>query len=117
MTVVHIIQIPDWHPARVNQLLTVHWAKASELKKRDSNMIWAYSRTTPKATTKRSVSLTIIVSGRGRKPDPDAFTKSLNDALVHNKLLVDDSAKWVVNQPVQIVSGKKKATWITLEDL
>lgn len=112
------ISIPNWHPTKSNQLVGVHYHKAAKLKKSDSKMIWAYSaRITDKPKIKQRLTLEIHISGRGRTPDPDAYFKSLNDALVKNGLLVDDSDKWVELAPVKFIRGKEKKTVIILEGI
>ncbi len=36
----HILTIPGWHPARVNQLYQGHWTQRRRLKARDKNGNW-----------------------------------------------------------------------------
>ncbi|WP_435018466.1 hypothetical protein TA3x_000440 [Tundrisphaera sp. TA3] len=106
------ITIPRWHPATVNQLLGGHWSKGHRLKKRDRQMIWAYAQGKPKATGKRLVELTIILKPKQRGSDPDAFFKSLADALVHAGLLKDDNRQGVELAPVAYERGTE-ADWGT----
>ena len=57
------------------------------------------------------------VLGKGQRArDPDAYQKSLGDALVYAKLLVDDSLKWVEWGNVSYERGDA-ATIITLTDI
>lgn len=79
--------------------------------------MWAYTRKVPKATLKRRVTVHIHIKGRGRTPDPDAYFKSLLDALVFNEMLVDDGSKWVELAPVLFFRGNEKKTVIILEDM
>ena len=84
---IYTLDIPRWHPAPLNKLMEGHWSNGHRLKKIDKAMIAAYSTNIPKAEGKRRVSLHIILDKGQRAPDPDAFFKSLNDALVAAKLV------------------------------
>lgn len=106
----HEIIIQNWHPATINKLLNSHFMVAHKLKNRDKVEVRYSSNHVPKATTKRRVEL-IIELGKGqRAADPDAYFKSLGDALVNAGLLVNDSHKWVEWMPVKYERGKKKTT-------
>ena len=61
--------------------------------------------------------MNVLVTAPGRLPDPDNLLKSLLDALVHAKLLVDDSAAWVELGEVRVERGGHRKTVVTLEDL
>lgn len=110
------ITIPNFHPAKLNELLGGHWSKGHKRKKADRNLIATYTRHLKPATTKRRVHLTIVCPDERYGGDPDSYFKSLNDALVHSKQLVNDSKKWCELAPVQYRIGSKE-TIITLEDL
>jgi hypothetical protein len=106
----HEITVHDWHPTTLNKLITSHWAVANKMKKRDKVEVRYASNHIPKATQKRRVEI-IIELGKGQRgADPDAYFKTVGDALVAAGLLVDDSHKWVEWSPVQYVRGKKKTT-------
>lgn len=109
------IYIPQWHPQTVNKLLEAHFGKRMRLKKMDAQMIGVYSRHVAKAHKKRKVEIIVSVSGPGRRPDEDAFYKSVHDALVQNKLLVDDSRDWCETIPTKVVNGTM-STRINLYD-
>ena len=111
------IDIPRWHPACLNQMKG-HWSNGHRLKQIDKAMIAAYSTAIPKAEGKRRVSLHIILDKGQRGPDPDAYNKSLNDALVHAGLLVNDNRQYVENAPVTYSRDPKGwGSRITLEDM
>jgi Holliday junction resolvase RusA-like endonuclease len=112
------IYIPRWHPVTVNQLLRGKWT-AHRLKKADREMVWAYAQGHPKATGKRRVVLTIILKPGQRGADPDAFFKSLADALVQAGLLTDDNRQGVELAPVAYERGTATdwGTRIRLTDL
>ncbi len=117
----YTLHIPRWHPCTVNQLYAGHWARRARLKKADRDVVRLYGSLSniPPAETARRVGLTVILRPGRRAPDPDAFTKSLADALVLSGLLVNDSPKWVEHEPVRYERGTA-ADWgsrITLTDL
>jgi hypothetical protein len=114
----HTLTVPNWHPARVNELLG-HWRKAHRLKSADRNtvVLEAYRQGVPKARGKRRVHLEIVLGPGQRGADPDAFWKSSLDALVRAGLLVDDRKECVELAPVTFSRGERKATVITLTDL
>ena len=102
------IQIPNWHPTPLNKLLG-DWRVSSKRKKADRNLIACYTHHLPKAGQKRRVTLTIILGKGQRGCDPDAYWKSLLDALVHAGQLNDDSPKWCELAPVQFERGQMGA--------
>lgn len=106
------IWVPRWHPAKLNALLKVHWAKAHRIKTNDKNMIWAHSPRDKRAITKRRLELTIILKKGQRGADPDAYNKSLLDALVACRLLTDDNHQGVELMPVVYRRGTE-AEWGT----
>lgn len=116
------IDIPNWHPTPLNKLLSLHWGKASRLKKQDRNLVWAYAtkNQAKPATIKRRLTLQINLEKGQRACDPDAYFKSTADALVHCGLLVDDNRKWVEFAPMtftRLPEGEKRSTSIILEDM
>ena len=115
----HVLVIPKWHPARINQWEGRHWTVKARLKKSDQEIVWTYSRLAglPTAEGKRRVRLTIVLGPRQRGGDPDAYWKSLLDALVCAGQLVDDSRQWVTTCPVKYERSAERATRIELEDL
>lgn len=115
----HVLWIPRWHPARLNDL-TGNRFKANRLKKADREMIWGYAlreRITP-AEGPRQVRLLIVLQPGQRGGDVDCYWKSTLDALKHANLLIDDSRKWVSLPPVQYQRGTVEwwGTRITLTD-
>ncbi len=115
MATTHTSHILDWQPAPLNKLLG-HWSKSAKLKKLDRGVIAYYFADTPKAQGKRRITLEIILGKGQRGCDPDAYWKSLCDALVHAGMLKDDSAKWVELAPV-VFSRGTMGSKITLEDM
>ncbi|HKI30283.1 MAG TPA: hypothetical protein VKA46_00225 [Gemmataceae bacterium] len=115
----HVLTIPDWHPARLNQLLTQHWRPRYRLKRADAALVATYAHLTgiPPATGRRRVLLRITLGPRQRAGDPDAYWKSLLDALKAARLLVDDNRQGVELGPVTFDRGPARATAITLENL
>lgn len=101
----YTVDIPSWHPATINQLLGGNRWRAHRLKKSDQGIIAHYCRTVPLAKIRRRVELTITLRYRQRAADADAYWKSLLDALVKAKMLVNDSHHWVELAPVKYVRG------------
>ena len=111
--------IPHWHPTPLNRLFGSHWATASRMKKADAAIIAIYCRAIPKATGKRRLSVEIVLKPKQRRCDPDAYHKSLCDALVKAKCLVNDSSHYVELSPVQYERGTDRewGTKLTLENI
>lgn len=117
----HRLVIPRWRPATTNELMSGRtWHKAARLKKRDRMAVWTYARAAgiPSAgRTKRQVDVLVRNPKGERRKDPDAFWKSLLDALVHAELLHDDRDRWcVLGAVVQTLDGEAR-TEIMLTDL
>jgi hypothetical protein len=113
--------IPGWHPAPLNKLIGNQFA-ANKLKKHDKDQIarakLAYNL--EPATKKRRVDLVMFLGKGQRAIDPDSPLKSLNDALVANSLICNDSYIWVENRPTQFVRVMGDAvpgTMVILEDV
>jgi hypothetical protein len=112
------LEIPRWRPALLNELMHSVRDKI-RLKKRDRDMVCAYAWQAkfPPAGGKRRVSLHVTLGKGMREFDYDAPWKSLNDALKHAKLIVDDSCKYVEQGPVTFSRDREKwGTRITLLD-
>lgn len=116
----HTVNIPDWRPATLNNIMSGHWSKGAKLKKADKRVIAATCRGIPSAECKRRVSLEIFTLKGKRICDPDAFWKTTLDALVHCKLLVNDTPDYVeLGDVVQhkYKKGEWSGTTIVLEDV
>lgn len=116
---VHTLRINGWHPHRLNELLTGHWAARYRRKQEDHAIVAleALAQQIPQAEGKRRISIELILGPRQRGGDPDAYWKSCLDALVGCGLLCDDSRRYVELGPVTFARGPRRATVITLEDL
>lgn len=112
------LTIDNWTPTRTNELRG-HWAKAARLKKIDSNMVCGYAirNRIPVAQGPREVALRITLPPKSRGKDEDAFWKSTLDALVNAKMLIDDCTRYCRTGSVEIVSGEKRETRISLTEL
>ncbi len=110
------VTIPNWHPARLNQLIGNRF-KAARLKKADRELILHYLRNVPSAEGKRRVSVTIVLGKGQRGGDPDCYNKSLLDSLVYWKKLVDDNRQGVELAPLRFERADKPATILELEDM
>jgi hypothetical protein len=110
--------IPHWHPIRLNQIVGGHWARGHRLKRVDRELVAAYAAggASP-AIGPRRVRLTIVLGPRQRAADPDAYWKSLLDALVHAGLLLDDNRQNCELEPVRFERGERMGTVIELFDL
>ena len=116
---IYAITIPDWHPTPLNKLLGGHWAKGSRLKKIDRGIVAAHALMAriPPATGKRRLQLRIVLGPKQRACDSDAYFKSLCDALVHCKLLLDDNRQNVELAPVLFDRADRRRTEIVLQDV
>lgn len=113
---IHTLMIAGWTPTPLNRLMS--HVRARIKRKQDDRVIVlaaALNADVPKAYFPRRVSVT--VTAPGRLPDPDNLLKSLLDALVHAKLLVDDSAAWCELAAVKVERGPVRKTVMQLEDL
>lgn len=112
------VEIPDWHPARLNQLLRNRWVRR-DLRQLDDDMVAAYCRLAEvtRATLRRRVSLEITLTPRQRGADPDCWWKSVLDALVNCGAIRDDSVRWVELGAVVVRKGKRRQTIILIEDV
>jgi Holliday junction resolvase RusA-like endonuclease len=116
------VRIAHWHPATINQLMKSVGARI-RLKKRDRKVIGDFLRVearVPMAAGKRSVGVKIHLEPGQRRADPDAYWKSLLDALVTHGLLKNDSPDWCEVSPVEYDPKRipgMMATTITLEDI
>ena len=111
--------IPRWHPAAINQFIGRHWKTMARLKRVDRNMVAGYVKLNrfPIAQGPREVSLLITLAPKQRAPDPDAFWKSLNDALVHARMLIDDNRQYCRLGTVEFDRASERATTISLREL
>ena len=110
--------IPDWHPTPLNELMG-HPMTTHRKKTLDQSVVATYCRLcgVRPATCKRRVRLVLVFAKGQRCPDPDAFWKSLADALVQCGALVNDSRDWVEYLPVEYCRGDRKSSTIVLEDM
>ena len=113
------LQIDDWMPAQLNQMQGRHWAVKHRLKKTDREIIGLAAKWygIPTATRKRRLSVLIVLPKGKRRPDPDAYDKSLRDALVECGALKNDSADWVEGTQVEYARATRLVTFITLENM
>lgn len=117
----HEIKIPNWRPARLNQFTDKSWYVRSKLKGADFKTIATYVKSlgVPPATGRRKVSLLVVLGKRQRECDPDAFWKSLNDALKKAGMLIDDNRNGCQLGEVEFVRSHdgSSSTTIILEDV
>ncbi len=114
----HRLDIPI-KPARLNELMSQHWGVAARMKQlyADHVSIAKVKAGVPVATGRRRVHLTIRLTYRQRRADPDAWWKVVLDALVKAKLLKDDNPKWCVLAPVEYERGTVSGSVIVLEEI
>ena len=111
-----VIGIRGTTTAKLNQLMGHRFA-AARLKKADRDLIALACRDAPEATGRRRVRLTVVLGPRQRAGDPDCYQKSLVDALVHAKMLVDDNRQGVEWAPAAFDRGDAPGMVIVLEDI
>lgn len=113
--------IPKWRPTPLNIILGGgHWAVGARRKKND---LWVISTYVKKeklvwARGKRRLQIHVVLTGRQKKADPDAYFKTVCDALVHTKMLIDDDSDGVELAPTTYSrDNSAPGTLITLEDM
>lgn len=118
--VAYVIEIPDFLPATVNDLLRMHWAPRNRLLKEEAQLVALYARLAgvPPASCRRRVTIAFRAPGgrRAKVGDPEARFKGLLDALVKCGCLVDDSDEFLDLMPRVRERGAVR-TLIVLEDL
>lgn len=116
---VYTLEIPGWHPTPLNKLLNSHWAKAGRMKEADREMVGKACLVygVQPAICKRRVRLLLVLGKGARACDPDAYQKSLFDALVHAKALRNDNRQWCELTTPRFARGDVAGTFITLEDV
>ena len=115
-----LIEIPNWHPVRINVWAGRHWRTKARLVQDQVAVIMVYARRAgvPDATGRRSVALHLEGwrSG-GNFPDADAFDKLLLDALVRSRMLTDDDAAGILGRVAVTFARGAKRTIIRLEEM
>lgn len=113
------VEVRGWHPARLNELVSMHWAKAGRRKYLDACTIGRELRRAgvPRAGGKRRVALVIVLGPRGRGGDGDAYWKSSLDGLKRCGALVDDNRHFCELTPLRYERQGEASTRIILEDL
>ena len=103
------LRIDGWRPARLNELLSVHWAVKHRRKDADAMriLVECQNQKIPIATGKRRVTMTWRLGKGERTPDADGVWKSLLDGLVRAGRLKDDNMKWCELGPVEFVRDSK----------
>jgi len=112
------MEIPGWHPCALNKLVHSHHHRASSFKAKDREIVaracLVYA--IPAAEARRSVEIHLVFAKGARACDPDAYWKSLLDALVHARALKNDSMDWVVCRPPAYSRGERQTSFITLQE-
>lgn len=113
------MNIPGWTSTPLNKLMTVHWGTAARCKKADVQVVGnaKMAAGVPDATTKRRIEIIVIYPKGQRQYDKDAFLKSLLDAMVRAKVLVNDSPAWADYDLPEYARGDKLRTIITVQEL
>lgn len=113
------VEIPDWHPSTLNNLLKRHWATRARIKKQDEEFILFYSLAAgvPKAKGKRRVGQVLTLARRDRRRDNDGAWKTVLDGLVKARMLVDDSPDWVETTEPTYERGRFRKTLIVIEEV
>lgn len=116
---IHRICIPGWRPVPDNELVGANRYAAARRKKQDAAMVATYAilSNAPHAIGRRRVQLEITLKGRQQETDPMAYQKSLLDALVKCRLLIDDTTEFVEWIPPTYDRIGEARTTIVLEDI
>jgi hypothetical protein len=112
------VEIPDWLPATVNQLLR-GVRQRIRLKQSDRSIMGGYllRARLPPPSGPRRVSLRLTLGPRDRERDVDSSWKSVLDALVQAGALRGDDVHSCQLGAVEIGRGGRRSTVIVLEDL
>jgi hypothetical protein len=115
---VYTPRIPRWHPRKLNDLIGCHFGTRARRKRSDREIVagHALEQGIPHALGKRLVKLHLVLRPRQRAGDPDAYHKSLLDALVACGLLVNDNRQHVELGPVSFQRGTA-AEWGTVIEI
>ena len=115
----HRLVIADWTPSNLNSYQGKHWSAKAKAKQADRLMVQvaAHNAGIPPATSKRSLAITVTVTGRGRLPDGDNLLKGLLDSCTHAGLIVDDSQAWCEWSRPVVVRGKQRFTVLEITDI
>lgn len=118
---IQILYLPNYTPRSDNELLSRHWSKRGKIKKADKELFayYAMEQGISAATTKRRISLRIVVPKGQRRMDTSNVKKVLFDSLKHAKVIRDDGPKWLEEGPVEYVrhDGELREVFIIVEDL
>lgn len=89
-------ELLGYHPPSLNQFLTMHFANRMKASRSAHDQVYVAKlvKGIPEAHCRRRVDL-VFYKPKGRPRDEDNCRKIIHDALVSNRLLVDDSPQWV----------------------
>ena len=117
----YLLVIPRWHPTPLNRLLKCHWGTAAKRKRSDWEIVAGHflAERIPPAEGKRRLSVWLSLRPGQRAADPDAYHKTLLDALTACGALVDDNRQGVELPPVEFFRGTAGdwGTMLVLEDV
>lgn len=109
-------------PPSFNEYLRWHWAKQSREREEWQKYIWAYlnerGHRCPRGAARVELHA-VLFFDKKRRRDSDNFSMPLwkwtQDALVHNKIILDDNAERCTSHVPKIVSGEKLMTVVSLD--
>lgn len=113
------LELPGYHPTPLNQLLGRHHFARGRLKKQDAEVIGraVLLYGVPPAAGKRTVRLHLVFGPGERGCDPDAYWKTLLDALVQAGALKDDTRNYVLTPaPPEYSRGESRKSYVTIEE-
>lgn len=115
---IYRMTIPNWKPPTLNVLMRGKIKTRIALGKATKAIVAGYAlkEEVPKAGGRRRVNVFVVLEGRQREADTDAYWKGLLDALVSCGLLLGDKSAHVQLGEVMHERGKS-GTVIVLEDL
>ena len=111
--------IDDWHPTKLNALMSMPWPVRRKAKFGDAVRIADACRKAgvTGAIGPRALSVLILLGPGQRGADPDAYDKGLRDGLKRCGAIKDDNRQWLVPRPVLFERVPRLGTAIILEDL
>jgi Holliday junction resolvase RusA-like endonuclease len=111
------VEIPNWLPTGLNEMLRMHWAARRKRFKVNARLVGAYLKLAGVFPAGGRRRVTLHFQARNNTPDADNWKKELLDCLVECRALVDDSPRWAEVPEPRCSAGRSRRTVIEIEDI